>query len=112
MSGEQKQIMVEMHQRWKMYLTEASVKKEVCTHTNPSLMANAQLLSFTYAEGEQSIHDSLEELADLLGDDEVPREIENGHVPKEETPESVTEPTPNPPHQKHTSPGIYILESV
>ncbi|CAI8023157.1 hypothetical protein GBAR_LOCUS13567 [Geodia barretti] len=50
-------------------------------------------------EGEQSIHDSLEELADLLGDEEMTTETDKGLPPRQGQEGTVSKP--KSPNQKH-----------
>ena len=50
-----------------------------------------------FAEGEQSMHDSLEELADLLGDEEMLTEM-NLREGRED-PAATKPKTPNPKHR-------------
>ena len=52
-----------------------------------------------HAEGEQSIHDSLEELADLLGDEEMTTETDKG-LPLRQGQEGADN-KPKSPNQKH-----------
>ena len=53
------------------------------------------------------MHDSLEELADLLGDEELPNEMEKGLPQREGKKDSASKPKSKSPNQKHRA-GIYV----
>ena len=90
-----------------------SISKErgtmhMCFHEWSICKKRCSKHSFTdYAEGEQSIHDSLEELADLLGDEEMPEENERGLVPNEPRLDPVVEPRTRSPQPKHRPLGMH-----
>lgn len=60
-------------------------------------------------EGEQSMHDSLEELADLLGDEELPNEMEKGLPQREGKKDSASKAKSKLPNQKHRA-GIICMD--
>ena len=57
------------------------------------------------------MHNSLEELADLLGDEELPNEMEKGLPQREGKKDSASKAKSKSPNQKHRA-GSYICMDV